>query len=90
MRVEPAAYVYQPDDRRARFADRRAATEERRSRSQPDRRARHAAHVWFAPAFGAQILGLISPEHISGSRLARAYSQPEAQMPLRPSLVRSA
>ena len=46
--------------------------------------ARHAAHVWFAPAFGAQILGLIAPEKVVPARAQRAYLQPEARTPLRP------
>jgi hypothetical protein len=90
MRVEPAPYVFRNDDRRQRFEDRRSAAEDRRTEQPAKPRARHAAHVWFAPAFGAQILGQIAPESVIPVCARRAYAQPEARTPLRPSLVKSA
>ena len=90
MRIEPAPYVYRNDDRRQRCEDRRIAGEDRRIEQPAAPRARHAAHVWFAPAFGAQILGLIAPETVVPARARRAYLQPEARMPLRPLYEKSA
>jgi hypothetical protein len=91
MRVEAAPYVFRSDDRRQRFEDRRASEEDRRAETvQAAPRAQHAAHVWFAPAFGAHILGQVTPERVTPSRVKRAYAQPESQTPLRPSLVKSA
>ena len=91
MRVEPAPYVYRNDDRRQRFEDRRIAADDRRTEQQQSApRARHAAHVWFTPAFGAQILGLITPETVVPARAERAYLQPEARTPLRPLFEKSA
>ena len=72
MRIEPAPYVYRNDDRRQRYEDRRAAGVDRRSEPSQAPRARHAAHVWFAPAFGAQILGLIAPATVVPARAQRA------------------
>ncbi|HEX5005867.1 MAG TPA: hypothetical protein VFV70_02070 [Hyphomonadaceae bacterium] len=90
MRVEPAPYVYRPDDRRQRCEDRRIAFEDRRTEQPATARARHATHVWFAPAFGAQILGLITPETVMPAHAHRAYLQPEARTPLRPLYEKSA
>ncbi len=90
MRVEPAPYVYRPEDRRQRFEDRRACPEDRRTAEPAAQRASHAAHVWFAPAFGAQILGLIAPETVIPARARRAYLQPEERTPLRPRFEKSA
>jgi tRNA U34 5-methylaminomethyl-2-thiouridine-forming methyltransferase MnmC len=90
MRVEPVPYVYRNDDRRQRWDDRRIAFEDRRIEQPASPRARHAAHVWFAPAFGAHILGLIAPEAVMPSRAQRAYLQPEARTPLRPLFEKSA
>jgi hypothetical protein len=90
MRVEPAPYVFRNEDRRQRFAERRAETEDRRSEAKPGPRARHAAHVWFAPAFGAHLLGQSAPEKVFPALARRAYTQPESRTPLRPSLVKSA
>jgi len=90
MRVEPAPYVFRNEDRRQRFPDRRASAERRNDDTAAQPRARHARHVWFAPAFGAQILGQIAPETVVPARAQRAYSQPEARTPLRPNLVKSA
>lgn len=90
MRVEPAPYVFRNEDRRGRFADRRAAPDRRTDEPVTTRRARHAAHVWFTPAFGAHLLGQIAAERAIPARAARAYAQPEARTPLRPSLVKSA
>jgi hypothetical protein len=90
MRVEPVQYVYRNDDRRERCEDRRAGGDDRRAEPSPAPRARHAPHVWFAPAFGAQILGLMAPETIFPARARRAYLQPEARTPLRPLFEKSA
>ena len=90
MRVEPVPYVYRNDDRRQRCEDRRIANDDRRTEQSATPRARHAAHVWFAPAFGAQILGLIAPEAVIPARAQRAYLQPEARTPLRPLFEKSA
>jgi tRNA U34 5-methylaminomethyl-2-thiouridine-forming methyltransferase MnmC len=90
MRVEPAPYVFRNEDRRQRFDDRRTPSEDRRAEQPAPPRARHAVHVWFTPAFGAQILGQIAPETIIPGRARRAYAQPEARTPLRPSVVKSA
>ena len=90
MRVEPVPYVYRNDDRRQRCDDRRIALDDRRTENPDVTRARHPAHVWFAPAFGAQILGLIAPEPVIPARARRAYLQPEARTPLRPLFEKSA
>ena len=90
MRVEPVPYVYRPDDRRQRYEDRRIASDDRRAEQPAAPRASHPAHVWFAPAFGAQILGLIAPEMVVPARAQRAYLQPEARTPPRPLFERSA
>jgi hypothetical protein len=90
MRVEPVHYVYRNDDRRQRCEDRRIAGEDRRTGQAAAPRARHPAHVWFAPAFGAQILGLIAPATVAPARAQRAYMQPEARTPLRPLFEKSA
>jgi hypothetical protein len=90
MRVQPVPYVFRNDDRRQRFEDRRAAEDRRTEENGDAPRARHAAHVWFMPAFGAQILGQIAPATVTPARARRAYAQPEARTPLRPSVVKSA
>jgi hypothetical protein len=90
MRVDPAPYVFRNEDRRGRFADRRAIAERRVDEPVTRPRAQHSAHVWFTPAFGAHLLGQAVAERIVPARAARAYSQPEARTPLRPSLVKSA
>lgn len=91
MRVEATPFVYRNAERRQRFEDRRTATEDRRSEpQQPSSRARHEAHVWFAPAFGAHILGQVAPAKVNTTAAARAYTQPESRTPLRPSLNKSA
>lgn len=88
MRVEAAPYVFRSDDRRQRLEDRRLAEEDRRSQAEPSaERARHAAHVWFAPAFGAHILGQTKPERVTPAQARRAYTQPETRTPLRPNFV---
>jgi hypothetical protein len=90
MRVEPVPYVFHPEDRRQRFADRRAEQVDRRSEASMSARAQHAAHAWFAPAFGAHLLGQIAPGLVNPRLAQRAYSQPEARTPLRPSIAKSA
>lgn len=66
------------------------SADDRRAEQSSGPRARHAAHVWFAPAFGAQILGLMAPETVIPSRARRAYLQPETRTPLRPLFEKSA
>ena len=91
MRVEPAPYVFRNEDRRQRFIERRASAEDRREHTHSNnRRAQHPAHIWFAPAFGAHLLGQASPQKPLPAQARRAYSQPEARTPLRPSLMKSA
>ena len=89
MRVEPVPYVYRNDDRRQRCDDRRIAANDRRIEQASAPRPRHTAHVWFAPVFGAQILGLIAPENVVPARARRAYLQPEARTPLPPLFEKS-
>lgn len=86
MRVEPTPYVFRNEDRRQRFDDRRASSAEHaaeRHAEQP--RAVHEAPKWFAAPFGAHILGQIAPVAIEPGIARRAYMQPEARTPLRPS-----
>lgn len=90
MRVEPVPYVFRNEDRRQRFADRRADTTDRRNEAKTSARARHAAPTWFAPAFGAHLLGQVAPGAVIPRIAQRAYLQPEARTPLRPNLVKSA
>ena len=90
MRIEGCSPVVLGYSRRQRFVERRADTSERRRPQTTERRARHQAHVWFAPAFGAHILGQVSPETVTPETAQRAYLQPEARTPRRPSLVRKA
>jgi hypothetical protein len=90
MRVEPVPYVFRNEDRRQRFADRRAETTDRRTEGRTSARARHAAPLWFAPAFGAHLLGQIAPGTVIPRIAQRAYAQPEARTPLRPSVMKSA
>jgi hypothetical protein len=91
MRVEPAPHVFRNEDRRQRPEDRRGTGAERRA--DPDRgttRARHASIPWFAPVFGAHLLGQAAPPRISPKQARRAYLQPEARTPLRPEFSKSA
>lgn len=90
MRVEPAPYVFRNEDRRQRFADRRVEGEDRRTDAQTATRARHAAPMWFTPAFGAHLLGQVAPGTVIPRLAQRAYTQPESRTPLRPSIVKSA
>jgi hypothetical protein len=90
MRVEPAPYVFRNEDRRGRPADRRVSTERHTDETVTIRRARHAAHNWLTPAFGAHLLGQVTIERVVPARAAHAYTQPEARTPLRPSVVKSA
>jgi len=90
MRVEAAPFVYRNEDRRQRFESRRATDEDRRfNPEQPQQRARHEAHLWFAPAFGAHILGQVTPTKVTATEAKRAYGQPESRTPLRPHVVQS-
>jgi hypothetical protein len=88
MRVEPAPRVYRNEDRRQRSAERRTCAHDRRAELAS--RARHEPHHWFQPAFGAHILGQISPETVNPAHIQRAYAQPEAKTPLRPSFTEAA
>ena len=91
MRVEPAPYVFRNEDRRQRFEDRRAAESEFTAETaKAQTRACHAAPKWFAPTFGAHILGQTQSQRVSPEQARRAYEQPEARTPLRPSTVTSA
>lgn len=88
MRVEPAPYVFRNEDRRQRFEDRRAAESERRDAQRTEQtRASHAAPKWFAPTFGAHILGQAAPAVVAPADIRRAYQQPETRTPLRPSTI---
>lgn len=89
MRVEPAPHVFRNEDRRQRPQDRRGTGQERRADAEQDvPRARHASpRVLFASAFGAHILGQVAPQRASARYARRAYQQPEARTPLRPSHV---
>jgi hypothetical protein len=91
MRIEPAPYVFRNEDRRQRFEDRRARESERRAEETVRQtRAVHAAPKWFAPTFGAHILGQSAPTRVPAAEVRRAYAQPEARMPLRPGTITSA
>jgi hypothetical protein len=86
MRVEAAPYVFRHEDRRQRFEDRRAQDDDRRA--DPERHTTRASHVsqpWLTPTFGAHLLGQIAPERAEAATIRRAYLQPEAKTPLRPS-----
>ena len=88
MRVEAAPHVYHFEDRRQRADDRRAPEQEFQTAFEKQaNRARHEAHLWFAPTFGAHILGQSKPAQVSASEARRAYQQPEARTPLRPQTV---
>jgi hypothetical protein len=90
MRIEGCRPVILREDRRQRFLERRAdaSSDRRHSQHRHERRARHTAHVWFEPAFGAHLLGQITPEAVTPARAERAYLQPEARTPLKPNLVK--
>ena len=91
MRVEAAPHVYHFEDRRQRYEDRRAPEQEFQPASgQQANRARHEAHLWFAPTFGAHILGQSKPPRVSASEARRAYQQPEAKTPRLPTEERLA
>lgn len=91
MRIEPAPYVFRNEDRRQRFEDRRASeTELRAEENTRQTRAVHAAPKWFAPTFGAHILGQATPVRVPAAQVRRAYAQPEERMPLRPGTITSA
>jgi hypothetical protein len=91
MRVEAAPHVFRNEDRRQRTEERRGAGEDRRADAQRETsRAKHEAHPWLAPAFGAHLLGQLSPTRVNPSQARRAYQQPEAKTPLRPEFSKSA
>ena len=86
MRVERAPHVFRNEDRRQRFDERRGSGQERRG--DPGRateRAQHDAQPWFAPTFGAHLLGQLTKHRVVPSQARKAYMQPEARTPLRPS-----
>ena len=87
MRIEGCSTVVFAATRRPRFEERRSDSSDRRRPRTSERRARHDAHLWFTPAFGAHILGQVLPDTVSAEEAARAYRQPEAKTPLRPSLL---
>jgi hypothetical protein len=90
MRVEAAPHVFRNEDRRQRFEERRGTGEDRRYDSQREApRAKHEAHLWFAPVFGAHLLGQVSPAKATPKQARRAYQQPEANTPLRPEFSKS-
>lgn len=87
MRIEAAPPVYRFDDRRPRPQVRREETSDRRNPDQASPSTPNAtgrSHVWFEPAFGAHILGQVTPERATAAAATRAYTQPEARTPLRP------
>jgi hypothetical protein len=86
MRIEPAPHVFRNEDRRQRFNDRRGSGEERRADPVgATERAKHEARPWFAPAFAAHLLGQANKQRVPAKLARRAYLQPEARTPLRPS-----
>jgi hypothetical protein len=87
MRVEGCSTVVFSADRRQRFNERRVESADRRRKDRPERRARHQAHRWFEPAFGAHILGQMMPETVAAETAVRAYQQPEARTSLTPSIL---
>jgi hypothetical protein len=88
MRIEACSTVVFSADRRQRFTERRAESGvDRRRKERSERRAKHAAHRWFEPVFGAHILGQMLPETVTPEEAVRAYRQPEAKTPLKPSIV---
>ena len=86
MRVEPAPHVFRNEDRRQRFNERRGSGQERRADpGRTEDRAQHEARPWFTPAFGAHLLGQLNKPRVPAKQARRAYMQPEARTPLRPS-----
>jgi hypothetical protein len=86
MRVEAAPFVFRNEDRRQRFEDRRGTGEDRREDAQRERpRASHASPPWITPTFGAHLLGQVAPTRVTPGTARRAYMQPEAKTPLKPS-----
>ncbi len=63
---------------------------DRRDAAQPDRRARHSARSWISAPFAAQLFGQGLIAVVAPERAERAYLQPEARTPLRPTVVKSA
>jgi hypothetical protein len=86
MRVEAAPFVFRNEDRRQRFDDRRGTGEDRRAHAPQDKpRASHPSPPWIAPTFGAHLLGQVTPARVTPGIARRAYMQPEAKTPLKPS-----
>jgi hypothetical protein len=90
MRVEAASFAWSAYERRTRAAERRAPEERRDGDRRRQRRAEHTAQPWISAPFGAYLLGQISPPSPQPAIARRAYTQPEARTPLRPSLIRCA
>lgn len=91
MRVEAAPHVFRNEDRRQRHVERRGTGEERRTDTDRNAtRAKHTAVPWFAPVFGAHLLGQVEPSRVSPRQARRAYGQPEAKTPLKPEFSKSA
>ncbi len=87
VRRHPTCFVLTTVASGSRTAARPPTTSAPKKHNPPNAR-RHEAHVWFAPTFGAHILGQARPERVTPARARRAYSQPEARTPLRPSFVK--
>ena len=91
MRVEAAPHVFRNEDRRQRPEDRRGTGEERRDDPyRGETNAKPNALPWFAPVFGAHLLGQIEPSRVSPKQVRRAYQQPESKTPLKPGFSQSA
>jgi hypothetical protein len=90
MRVEAAPHVFRNEDRRQRTEERRGTGEDRRADAEREApRAKHAAHPWFTPTFGAHLLGQVAPTRVTPKQARRAYQQPESNTPLRPEFSKS-
>jgi len=88
MRVEPAPHVFRNEDRRTRAEERRGTGEDRRTDSAREPLGGGQTmnpRPWFEPVFGAHLLGQMEKAGVSPEEAQRAYLQPEARTPLRPS-----
>ena len=91
MRVEAAPNVFRNEDRRQRPEDRRGTGEERRAEPyRGETNAKPNALPWFAPVFGAHLLGQIEPSRVSPNQVRSAYQQPESKTPRKPAFSQSA
>jgi hypothetical protein len=89
MKVEAASYVFRTSDRRQQ-SESRGKGQERRNPETERRRARHTSSPWLMATFGVHLIGQFSTERALPTVVRRAYMQPEAKTPLRPSEVRVA